>query len=42
MVASLSGDEGWIVGKPSIMLHTIDGGKTFERIPLSPKLPGIL
>jgi len=31
---------GWIVGKPAIMLHTRDGGKQFERIPLSPKLPG--
>jgi len=39
-VASLYNDEGWIIGKPSIMLHTRDGGKQFERIPLSPKLPG--
>lgn len=29
-----------IVGKPAILLHTRDGGKQFERIPLSPKLPG--
>ena len=28
------------VGKPAILLHTRDGGKNFERIPLSPKLPG--
>lgn len=39
-VASLSEDEGWIIGKPAIMLHTRNGGKQFERIPLSPKLPG--
>lgn len=39
-MASLLSDEGWIIGKPAIMLHTRDGGKQFERIPLSPKLPG--
>jgi photosystem II stability/assembly factor-like uncharacterized protein len=39
-VASLLDNEGWIVGKPAILLHTKDGGKQFERIPLSPKLPG--
>jgi len=39
-VTSLSNNEGWIIGKPAIMLHTRDGGKQFERIPLSPKLPG--
>jgi photosystem II stability/assembly factor-like uncharacterized protein len=39
-MASLLNDEGWIIGKPAIMLHTRDGGKQFERIPLSPKLPG--
>ena len=39
-VASLGENEGWIVGKPSILLHSRDGGKQFERIPLSPKLPG--
>jgi photosystem II stability/assembly factor-like uncharacterized protein len=39
-VASLLDNEGWIIGKPSIMLHTRDGGKQFERIPMSPKLPG--
>jgi photosystem II stability/assembly factor-like uncharacterized protein len=39
-VASLLDNEGWIIGKPAIMLHTRDGGKQFERIPLSPKLPG--
>jgi len=39
---SFSGDEGWIVGKPAILLHTGDGGKSWERIPLSAKLPGEL
>lgn len=39
-VASLLDNEGWIIGKPAIMLHTRDGGKQFERIPISPKLPG--
>ena len=39
-VADLNDDEGWIVGKPAILLHTKDGGKQFERIPLPPKLPG--
>jgi photosystem II stability/assembly factor-like uncharacterized protein len=37
---SFSGPEGWIVGKPAILLHTGDGGKNWERIPLSNKLPG--
>jgi hypothetical protein len=37
---SFSGNEGWIVGKPAILLHTSDGGKNWERIPLSNKLPG--
>ncbi len=37
---SFNGDEGWIVGKPAILLHTSDGGKSWERIPLSAKLPG--
>ena len=32
---SFNGDEGWIVGKPAILLHTTDGGKSWERIPLS-------
>jgi len=39
-VADLNDNEGWIVGKPAILLHTKDGGKQFERIPLPPKLPG--
>lgn len=37
---SFNGDEGWIVGKPAILLHTTDGGKSWERIPLS-GAPGV-
>jgi len=37
---SFSGGEGWVLGKPALMLHSKDAGKTWERIPLSPKLPG--
>ncbi|KAK9788830.1 hypothetical protein WJX73_002456 [Symbiochloris irregularis] len=37
---SFSGAEGWIVGKPAILLHTTDGGSNWERVPLSAKLPG--
>nr|AAM82726.1 unknown [Synechococcus elongatus PCC 7942 = FACHB-805] len=37
---SFKGDEGWVVGQPSLMLHTTDGGKNWLRIPLSEKLPG--
>jgi len=37
---SFVGGEGWVLGKPTLMLHTRDAGKTWERIPLSPKLPG--
>merc|ERR1712060_183974 len=32
--------EGWIIGKPAILLHTRDSGSSWERVPLSPKLPG--
>ncbi|PIA64195.1 hypothetical protein AQUCO_00201461v1 [Aquilegia coerulea] len=32
--------EGWIVGKPSILLYTSDSGDSWERIPLSAQLPG--
>jgi len=39
-VVSFKDGEGWVLGKPSLMLHTKDAGKTWERIPLSPKLPG--
>uniref|UniRef100_A0A7S2UBA7 Photosynthesis system II assembly factor Ycf48/Hcf136-like domain-containing protein n=1 Tax=Attheya septentrionalis TaxID=420275 RepID=A0A7S2UBA7_9STRA len=39
-VVSFQDGEGWVLGKPTLMLHTKDSGKTWERIPLSPKLPG--
>ncbi|PKI36687.1 hypothetical protein CRG98_042917, partial [Punica granatum] len=37
---SFKGKEGWIVGKPAILLYTSDAGETWERIPLSAELPG--
>ena len=37
---SFQGQEGWITGEPSILLHTEDGGASWSRIPLSEKLPG--
>lgn len=39
-VASFTDGEGWVLGKPALLLHTKDAGKSWERIPLSPKLPG--
>jgi photosystem II stability/assembly factor-like uncharacterized protein len=39
-VLSFKDGEGWVLGKPTLMLHTKDSGKSWERIPLSPKLPG--
>eukprot|EP00554_Chaetoceros_debilis_P003360 CAMPEP_0194083514 /NCGR_PEP_ID=MMETSP0149-20130528/9472_1 /TAXON_ID=122233 /ORGANISM="Chaetoceros debilis, Strain MM31A-1" /LENGTH=390 /DNA_ID=CAMNT_0038765941 /DNA_START=92 /DNA_END=1264 /DNA_ORIENTATION=- len=39
-VVSFEGGEGWVLGKPTLLLHTKDAGKSWERIPLSPKLPG--
>lgn len=39
-VVSFKGEEGWVLGKPTLLLHTKDAGKSWERIPLSPKLPG--
>lgn len=39
-VVTFRGDEGWVIGKPSLLLHTNDQGKSWERVPLSPKLPG--
>jgi len=39
-VLSFKGGEGWVLGKPTLLLHTKDEGKSWERIPLSPKLPG--
>jgi len=37
---SFKDGEGWVLGKPTLLLHTKDNGKSWERIPLSPKLPG--
>ncbi|CAN6192489.1 unnamed protein product [Urochloa humidicola] len=37
---SFKGREGWIIGKPAILLHTSDAGESWERIPLSAQLPG--
>ncbi|CAD6338172.1 unnamed protein product [Miscanthus lutarioriparius] len=37
---SFKGKEGWIIGKPAILLHTSDAGESWERIPLSAQLPG--
>jgi len=37
---SFKNGEGWVLGRPPILLHTTDVGKTWEKIPLSPKLPG--
>ena len=37
---SFSGNEGWIVGKPAILLHTSNAGDSWERVPLSSRLPG--
>lgn len=39
-VVTFLGDEGWVIGKPSLLLYTGDAGKTWERVALSPKLPG--
>ncbi|KAL7163111.1 hypothetical protein ACSBR2_039247 [Camellia fascicularis] len=37
---SFKGKEGWIVGKPAILLHTSNSADSWERIPLSSQLPG--
>ena len=37
---SFDNGEGWVLGKPTLLLHTKDKGQNWERIPLSPKLPG--
>uniref|UniRef100_A0A1D1XE28 Photosystem II stability/assembly factor HCF136, chloroplastic n=1 Tax=Anthurium amnicola TaxID=1678845 RepID=A0A1D1XE28_9ARAE len=37
---SFKGKEGWIVGKPAILLYTSDAGESWQRIPLSAQLPG--
>ncbi|EYU35584.1 hypothetical protein MIMGU_mgv1a0077292mg, partial [Erythranthe guttata] len=37
---SFKGKEGWIIGKPAILLYTADAGDNWKRIPLSSQLPG--
>jgi len=37
---SFKENEAWVIGKPAILLHSKDAGKNWERVPLSPKLPG--
>lgn len=37
---SFKDGEVWIIGKPAILLHSKDAGQSWERVPLSPKLPG--
>ena len=37
---SVNGDEVWIVGKPPLLLHSKDGGKSWKKVPVSRKLPG--
>ncbi|KAG5554091.1 hypothetical protein RHGRI_011834 [Rhododendron griersonianum] len=37
---SFNGKEGWIVGKPAILLYTSNSGESWGRIPLSNQLPG--
>ena len=37
---SFKGKEGWIVGKPAILLYTSNAGESWERLPLSAQLPG--
>jgi photosystem II stability/assembly factor-like uncharacterized protein len=39
-VVTFRGSEGWVIGKPSLLLYTADNGKSWERVSLSPKLPG--
>ena len=33
------GEEGWLIGQPSLVMHTIDEGKNWTRLSLG-KLPG--
>lgn len=35
------GQEGWIVGNPRIVLHTVDAGKSWFAIPLNKKIDGV-
>ena len=33
-------DEGWIAGQPGLLMHSIDGGRSWMRLFLDTKLPG--
>jgi len=35
-----NGEEGWLIGQPSLVMHTIDAGKNWTRLSLGNKLPG--
>jgi len=37
---SVRGDDVWIIGKPPLLLHSRDGGKSWKKVPVSRKLPG--
>jgi photosystem II stability/assembly factor-like uncharacterized protein len=37
---SVKGDDVWIVGKPPLLLHSKNGGKSWKKVPISRKLPG--
>ena len=34
------GTEGWLIGQPSLVMHTLDSGKNWTRLSLGNKLPG--
>jgi len=34
------GNDVWILGKPALLLHSKDAGKSWKKVPLSKKLPG--
>lgn len=37
---SVCGNDVWIVGKPTLLLHSKDAGKSWKKVPVSRKLPG--
>ena len=34
------GKEGWLIGQPSLVMHTLDAGQNWTRLSLGNKLPG--
>ena len=34
------GEEGWLIGQPALVMHTLDSGKNWTRLSLGNKLPG--